>query len=191
MFDATQKRGPVTNIGTPDMQGGRKRGQKGLGHGSTVWDKLAARGAGKRVRDSHIHTAPGRKKGLYKPVSALQGVHRIPDKRADAHGRLEVGIGPLFCDNFYHLARAICHFEMAWMRACGRESGVRGLVGTEVAYIFPVSFPDKSDKRYIMFSTLPFSEASTETSAVLCACNMYEWDAGKSVKRLDKPEYAK
>ncbi|MDR2164392.1 MAG: hypothetical protein LBO79_01915, partial [Zoogloeaceae bacterium] len=41
-----------------------------------------------------------------------------------------------------------------------------------------------------MFSTLPFSEASTETSAVLRACNMCGRNAGKSVKRLDKPEYA-
>jgi hypothetical protein len=63
-------------------------------------------------------------------------------------------------------------------------------VGTEVAHIFPVSFPDKSDKRYIMFSTLPFSEALPGTPAVLRACNMCGRDAGKSVKRLDKPEYA-
>jgi hypothetical protein len=67
---------------------------------------------------------------------------------------------------------------------------VRGFAGTEVARIFPVSFPDKSDKRFIMFSTLPFSEASPGTSAVLHACNMCGRNAGKSVKRLDKPEYA-
>ncbi|MDR2165586.1 MAG: hypothetical protein LBO79_08235 [Zoogloeaceae bacterium] len=67
---------------------------------------------------------------------------------------------------------------------------MRVLVGTEVAHIFPVSFPDKSDKRFIMFSTLPFSEASTGTSTVLYACNMCGRDAKKSVKRLDKPEYA-
>ncbi|MDR2165763.1 MAG: hypothetical protein LBO79_09150, partial [Zoogloeaceae bacterium] len=41
-----------------------------------------------------------------------------------------------------------------------------------------------------MFSTLPFSEASTRTPVVLRACNMYGQDARKSVKRLDKPEYA-
>jgi hypothetical protein len=60
----------------------------------------------------------------------------------------------------------------------------------EFAYIFPVSFPDKSDKRYIMFSTLPFSEASTGTLAVLYACDMCGRDAEKSVKRLDKLKYA-
>jgi hypothetical protein len=79
---------------------------------------------------------------------------------------------------------------MAWMQVCGRESGVRGLAGTEVAHIFPVSFPDKSDKRFIMFSTLPFSEASTGTLAVLYACDMRGRGAKKSIKRLDKPEYA-
>jgi hypothetical protein len=63
-------------------------------------------------------------------------------------------------------------------------------VGTEVARTFSISFPDKSDKRFIMFSTLSFSEASTGTSAVLRACNMCGRDAKKSVKRLDKPEYA-
>jgi hypothetical protein len=67
---------------------------------------------------------------------------------------------------------------------------VRGFAGTEVARIFPVSFPDKSDKRFIMFSTLPFSEASTGTSTVLRARNMCGRDAEKSVKRLDKSKYA-
>jgi hypothetical protein len=63
-------------------------------------------------------------------------------------------------------------------------------MGTEFAHIFPVSFPDKSDKRFIMFSTLLFSEASTGTSTVLRARNMCGRDAKKSAKRLDKPEYA-
>ncbi|MDR2166102.1 MAG: hypothetical protein LBO79_10925, partial [Zoogloeaceae bacterium] len=57
-------------------------------------------------------------------------------------------------------------------------------------YQIPDSFPDKPDKRYIMFSTPPLSKASTGTPTVLCACDMCGRDARKSVKRLDKPEYA-